>query len=236
VKVARQADVEQGASLTMLATWGNALANIGDFASAGAALDEALIKARVAGSPVRLFNTITQAVMATTEAGDVAHATQLLGEAERSYRPGSPPLLEAYLEICGSRVALATGNAQRAVDRSKRALELLVAASPTQQTILPTQTFLARSLNASGRFAEAVEYAERSLTQSRKRLGAFHHSSAVGSALLEQATAYRGLRRLDEARTAVSEALEHVNDTLGPQSPTAMRAQRLQATLATDSH
>jgi tetratricopeptide (TPR) repeat protein len=45
VNVARQTDSENGASLTMLAAWGNALTAIGDFARAKVALDESLVKA-----------------------------------------------------------------------------------------------------------------------------------------------------------------------------------------------
>jgi hypothetical protein len=98
--------------------------------------------------------------------------------------------------------------------------------------LLPTQTFLARSLNAAGQFGDARVYAERSLAQARERLGGFRYSSTVGSALLEQATALRGLGRIDAARDAVNQALEHLNQSLGPRSRTTERAEQLRIALA----
>ena len=235
VDIARRADSQQGASLTMLATWASALTATGDFGGATAAVDEALVKARAAGSATRLFNTLGQAVVAATEGGEVSRAAQLLTEAERALGSGSPPLLSAVVEICASRIALASSNPQQAVNRARRALELLAAASSSPSSLLPTQTFLARSLNASGRFNEALEFAEKSLAQSREGLGGFRYSSTVGSALLEQATAHRGLGHIEAARAAVTQAIEHLNDTLGSRSITTLRAERLHSSLTNDN-
>jgi tetratricopeptide (TPR) repeat protein len=235
VSVARQADSENGASLTMLAAWGNALTTIGDFARARVALDESLVKARAAGSLVRLLNTLQQSVVLATEAGDVDRASRFTAEAEGALTDSSPPLLKATVEILRGRVALASGHPQEAIDRTKRGLDLLIAANPTQQSVLPTQTFLARSLNASGRFSEALDSAGRSVDVARGRLGGFRYSSTVGSALLEQAAAHHGLGHTDQARAAVREALEHLNDTLGPQSMTTIRAKMLLASLTVPS-
>jgi len=236
VNVARQADSENGASLTMLAAWGNALTAIGDFARAKVALDESLVKARAAGSAPRLLNTLFQALVMASEAGDVESGSRFLAEGERALTDSSPALLKAYVEIGKGRLALASGHPQEAVDRTKKGLDLLTAANPAQSSLVPTQTFLARSLNASGRFSEALEYAGRSVAVSRERLGGFRYSSTVGSALLEQATADRGLGHHDQARAAATEALEHLIDTLGPQSITTVRAQMLLASLAAPNH
>ena len=234
VDVARMADSENGASLTMLATWASALTATGDYARATTAVDEALVKARKAGSAIRLFNTLGQAIIAATEAGDVDRAAELLDEAGRALTQGSPPVLKGWFEICASRVALARGDPQRAVEAARRALEMLAAASPNQASLLPTQTFLARSLNAGERFKEALNHAERSEAVARERLGGFHYSSTLGTALLEQAVAHRGLGQIDTARHEVSQALEHLTHTLGSRSRTTQRAQQLQESLLTN--
>jgi tetratricopeptide (TPR) repeat protein len=183
-----------------------------------------------------LLNTLFQALVMATEAGDVESGSRFLAEGERALTDSSPALLKAYVEIGKGRLALASGHPQEAVDRTKKGLDLLTAANPAQSSLVPTQTFLARSLNASGRFSEALEYAGRSVAVSRERLGGFRYSSTVGSALLEQATADRGLGHHDQARAAATEALEHLIDTLGPQSITTMRAQMLLASLAVPNH
>jgi serine/threonine-protein kinase len=234
VETARLADSENGASLTMLATWASGLAAIGDFVRSTAALDEALVKARAAGSATRLFNTLGQAVIAATEAGDLARAASLLDEATRTLPTDPPPLSKAFVEICAGRVALASGEPQRAIEMTRRALASLASASPNQPSLLPTQTFLARTLNAGERFVEARDHASRSLALARERLGGFRYSSTVGSALLEQAAAHRGLGDLGVARRDAAEALEHLRPTLGPRSRTTVRAEQLLSALTHD--
>jgi serine/threonine-protein kinase len=234
VAIARTADSENGASLTMLATWASALAATGDYVRATTALDEALLKARKAGSDTRLINTLGQAIIAATEAGNVNRASELFAETARVLTDASPAQLKGWFEICVSRVALSRGDPRQAVEASRRALALLAAASPNQASLLSTQTFLARSLNASGEFDEARRVAERSLAQARERLGGFRYSSTVGSALLEQAAALRGLGQFDAARAAVGQSLDHLNPTLGGRSATTERAERLRSALAND--
>ena len=231
VRTARLVDSENGASLTMLGTWGVALTATGDFASAGSALDEALVKSRAAGSSSRLLYALGQAVAAATEAGDVPRAARYTAEAERALAADAPPLHRGIVEICAGRLALASGNPRHAVVMMRRALASLASASPTQASLLPTQTLLARSLNASGQFGEALDYAERSLSVTRERLGGFRYSSTVGSALLEQAAAHRGLGQRDAALAEVSAALEHLHHTLGSKSRTTERAEQLRLEL-----
>jgi eukaryotic-like serine/threonine-protein kinase len=231
VRIARLADSENGASLTMLTTWASALSATGNFTSASAALDEALIKSRAAGSASRLLNTLGQAVVAATEAGDVARGARLFAEAGRALAPDAPPLLKGIVAICAARVALASGDAEQAVAITRRALASLAAASPNQASLLPTQTFLARSLNANGQFGDALGAAERSLEVARARLGGFQYSSTVGSALLEKAVAHRGLGQVDAARRDAIEASEHLRHTLGSASRATERAETLRSSL-----
>lgn len=135
------------------------------------------------------------------------------------------------MELLSGRVALAEGDGPRAADWTARALASLVAANPSNSSVLPTRTFLARCLNASGRFDEALTHAEECAAQARERIGDLPHSSAVGAALVEVAVAHRGLGDAEAARAAATEALVHLVPTLGTRSRTTLRAERLRASL-----
>jgi tetratricopeptide (TPR) repeat protein len=231
VEMARRADSENGASLTMLGTWANALAATGGFDDAEAAIDESLVKARAAGSVPRLFTTLVQAIILATESGDLPRAERLLAEARQTPRPDLGAVTRGNLELSEGRVALARGEEAGAVAWTRRALDSFASLGPNQTSLLSTQTFLARCLNGAGQFAEALTYAERSLVMATERLGDMKHSSTVGAAQLEVATARYGLGDVDVARTAVAQAIEHLLATVGPNGPHTLRAERLRASL-----
>jgi len=231
VEMARRADAENGASLTMLATWASALSATGAFSEAGRAIDESLTKARAAGSVPRLFNTLGQAIVAATESGDLVRANGFLAEARQALPLDASAVTRGTLELVEGRVALARGDAARAADWTRSALDSFSASSPTQASLVPTQTFLARCLNAAGRFSEALSFAERSRATAAARLGDLPHSSVVGTALLEVAAARSGLGDVDGARSAVAEALAHLVPTVSPVAPSTLRAEQLRTTL-----
>ena len=83
VRVARSADSEHGASLSMLNTYAVALFVTGRHAEATEVYDEALQKARAAGSRPRLISVLASAIGAACADGDVDRAVRLLGEATR---------------------------------------------------------------------------------------------------------------------------------------------------------
>ncbi|MDH4066820.1 MAG: hypothetical protein OEW19_20660, partial [Acidobacteriota bacterium] len=227
VAVARRADTDNGASLTMLSTWAAALSATGDFATATIAIDESLEKARVAGSVPRLVNSLAQAIVSATEAGDLPRATRLLAEARRAVPADAATLSRAILQLSEGRVALAQHRPEAAAEWTRQALGSLASANANQVSLLPTETFLARCLNTGGQFAEALAIAERSRATATERLGDQRYSSAVGAALLEVATARRGLGDVDAARVAARQAVEHLRPTVGPVSPASRRAERL---------
>jgi eukaryotic-like serine/threonine-protein kinase len=231
VAIARKADTENGASLTMLNMWAAALSATGEFAAATEALDESLVKARLAGAAPRLFTALAQAIVAATESGDRLRAARLLDEARRSMASNATPPTRALLEVSEARVALANGEAAAAVGWARKAVATFAASNQNAASQLPTQTFLARCLNAAGDFTDALTQAERSFAIAEGRLGDFPHSSTVGSALLEVATARAGLGDITAARRAVSDAIAHLLPTVGSAGPTMRRAERLQASL-----
>jgi hypothetical protein len=139
-------------------------------------------------------------------------------------------VLAGRLDAAAARLALAGGDAAGAVTYAQRALATLTGA-PAGTSVLPTQTFLARSLNSAGRFQEALAAAERSLALAESRGTRVRHAAPVGTALLEIATAKHGLGDGPGARAALDRALDHLRASTGTASPATMRAEELRRQL-----
>ena len=133
------------------------------------------------------------------ESGDLGGADRLLLEVRSSRSLPS----RGRAELSEARVALAKGDASGALAWSRRAVGSFESISPTQESLLQTQNLLARCLNAAGRFDEALAVSTRSLATATARLGGMKHSSLIGTALLEMATARYQLGEVAAARTAV---------------------------------
>jgi serine/threonine protein kinase len=227
VRIARAVDTEHGASLTMLSTMGNALTAVGNYPAAGRALDEAIAKARQAGSPRRLVFALYYAIQSACEAGDPERAERLLADAQRVLKAdrSATAYAKGLIEVSEARVALASGDRQRAVVMAERALQTFRSLNPASGG--RTQTFLARTLNLVGRFPEALGFADASVTTASGRVGNLPHSSWLGESLIEVATARAGLGDLPAARTALASALEHLYATVGHDSDAVHRAETL---------
>jgi tetratricopeptide (TPR) repeat protein len=235
VETARRLDGERGASLTMLTTYGVALSSTGDHAGAAAAFVEALEKAREAGSPRRLVTTLASAILDRAEVGDTAAAATLLAEGLRTLAADPSPFARGLMEASAARVALARGAIDAAVERAQASVATLDTATPTKASLLPTQTFLARALNAAGRYAEALVHAERSVATARDRLGDQTQSSQLGLALVEVSAARAGLGQPGEAARLAVEAEAQLMATVGPAGPGTRRAGALRARLGAPS-
>lgn len=233
VETARRLDGERGASLTMLTTYGVALSSTGDHAAAAAAFAEALDKARAAGSARRLVTTLASAILDRADVGDVARADALLAEGMCTLTADPSAFARGLMEASAARVALARGDVATAVERARASVATLDTATPTKASLLPAQTFLARALNAAGRFDEALTYAGRSVAMARERLGDQTHSSQLGLALVEATAARAGLGQTDEAARLAVDAAAQLTATVGPAGPGARRAEALRARLGT---
>jgi hypothetical protein len=139
------------------------------------------------------------------------------------------------MEASAARVALARGDIDAAVERAQASVATLDTATPTKASLLPTQTFLARALNAAGRYAEALVHAERSVATARDRLGDQTQSSQLGLALVEVSAARAGLGQPGEAARLAVEAEAQLMATVGPAGPGTRRAGALRARLGAPS-
>jgi serine/threonine protein kinase len=235
VRAARATDSENGASLSMLMTYGVALSATGDHAAAAAVLDEALAKARAVNARTRLIATLANAVNAACTAGDVERARRLLAEAEALAVAEASAHSQGLVQIAAARVALATGDRARAIDWSRRAVATLTTATRTRTSLLPAETVLARALNADGQHAEALRVAEHCAAEADRLRGTRAHTSQVGQALLEVAAARRGLGETRAAGEALARAFEHLQGSVGANAEPTVRALRLRQELAAAS-
>jgi eukaryotic-like serine/threonine-protein kinase len=231
VDVARAADTEHGASLTMLATYANALAAVGRHDAAAPILDESLVKARRAGSTDRLVRILVMAMMSSAEAGDLTRAQALAREA-RSLR-GLSAYSTGMLQMAEARLAEAAGHQDDAVQSATRGVATLSTATASAFSLLQARVMLAEILNKAGRFADALVPAGLAATAAREHQGNASRSWHVGGALLEEALAKRGLGDREVARELAMEALAHLQATVGPTATTTRRAEALVAELAT---
>jgi hypothetical protein len=145
--------------------------------------------------------------------------------------PSPTEYSKAVVEVSAARVALANGDAARAVALAEHAVQMFTTATPTRGGLVQAQIFYARALNGSGRFHDAAAAADEGVRLARARLGDLTHSSFTGQALLEVATAKQGLGDIKGARAAVAAAIEHLNAAIGERSGDLHRAEALQRSL-----
>jgi tetratricopeptide (TPR) repeat protein/predicted Ser/Thr protein kinase len=233
VRLARSLDSEHGASLTLLTNYAGDLAPAGHVAEANEVFDEALDKARAAGSPARRIATLSLAIGAAVEAEDAPRAARLLAESHATLQAfaAASQYHKGVVVMDDAEVALVRGEGSKAVTLARQALANLETATPNQAGAAAAEQTLAHALNTIGRFDEALPIAERRASTARNLLGGYRFSYRLGKALLEVALAHAGLGNRAAARDAVASAIEHISATAGPQSKALRRALTLRQEL-----
>ncbi len=230
VRVARATDAENGASLTMLSTYGLSLLLAGRYPEADTVLQQALAKARTAGSVPRLIVVLGNATEAAFEAGDLRRSRDLLAEARGLLKANStaPLVLHGLVDLSAARVALAGG-------ANETSLELCRSAVATLQKARAGafwEAFLSRVLNANGRFSEALSVAQHGVDGVTAKAREFPYNHRLAFVYLELAIAQKGLGDVDAARKSVDLSLAHATATLGALSKTTQRAEALRRQLS----
>ena len=233
VRVAEAADSENGATLSLLSSYGNALAAIGEYADAERVLDRSIVQARGAGSPRRLVMILGYGITAAADAGDAKRAAALLTEAQTvlAADASATPYSLGLVEVAAARVAQVKGENALAAELAARGSTTLRTATPNQASLPSAQLVLARALNEVGRHREALAAAEESEAAVRARVGSAGYSYLIGHARLEAAAALAGLGETDAARTALAAAISHLEATTGPKAHAAVRAEALRRQL-----
>jgi serine/threonine-protein kinase len=231
VDVARAADSEHGASLSMLSTYANALAALDRHDLAAPILDEALVKARQAGSSERLVRTLVMAIMSSAESGDLTRAEALAREARLVH--GLSPYSTGILQMAEARLADAAGHQDGAVQSATDGVATLSSATASAFSLLQAQITLAEILNKAGRFADALVPAGEAAAAARTHQDEGSRSWLLGRALLEEAVAKRGLDDRKTARELAVAAVDQLRATGGPKASATQRAEALATELST---
>ena len=224
VRIARSQDTDNGASLSQLTTYGGALLIVGRARESVPLFDEAVAKARRAGSPRRLSFTLGSAATAYRDTGDPDTARRLLLEAEAVLKSdtGAGPQHYAVLDRHLSRQALAAGDVKAAAELAARAVAAVVGAS--SRSMVGYTLALAETQNAAGRFDEARVTAQRSLEMSQGLLGGMTHSYNLGRSHLDLGIALAGQGHIEDAQAELRQALAHLEASVGREAPSTRRA------------
>ena len=138
--------------------------------------------------------------------------------------PSGPPAL-AVLQLSG-RIALLRGKLAEA----KRTFGEVVAAHMRQgranPTVVMTRLYLADIALQSGQPDEAATLSQQALEEAQVLQGGIRHSNRTGMSYLWLAEARLAQGQTDSARHSLTSALEHLQETLGPNHPATQRATR----------
>jgi tetratricopeptide (TPR) repeat protein len=228
VRIARERDTDRGASYTLLGNLGAALCMVGRCAEAVPLREESLAKARASGSSRGVINGLHGLATAYRALGRFDEAARALHEAEDTMKTlpaDSIPITAAGLDVDAALLALARGDASRAVGLAERALSHQF----PQQVVsnyysLMGNLALAEAQNANRDFPAARAAAERALELAVQRLDEMKQSCHTGQAHLELATALAGLGDTTAAREELAKALDDLRASLGPDAPYTRRA------------
>ena len=211
-----------------------ALELMGRYGAALALYDQAVADAAKANRlDSRLFGLLGAASV-HCELGDVGRADQSLADARAAMKgrvpAGSPPVLAA--DAIEGRIALARGQ----LDDARRIFSATLAghAANKQPSGGVVMLHLYRSDVAlvQRRTEDALRDAQEALDLARKLQGGIAFSNRTGMSWLALSEALAQQGRADEARAALSTALEHLKNTLGDDHPTTRRALMLQSRIA----
>jgi eukaryotic-like serine/threonine-protein kinase len=163
--------------------------------------------------------------------GDVSRGTAMLDEVESHFRQMFPPTHPAFVAVAMDRMRVpeARGDFAGALALADRAVALIEATpgfGSSLGLVLRRRAEVALKLE---RFAAARADAERAVSLARERAGAGRVSGAVGLAYLALGRANLGEGRAEEARTALSSAIEHLAPTVGADHAECVRARELLA-------
>jgi serine/threonine-protein kinase len=222
LRIARERD--SGASSQQLRNVGAALCMVGRCAEALPVLEESLAKARASGSARRVIDSLEHLAMAYRVLGRFDEAARALKEAGDALKAQpADHIAAAGLDVQAALLALARGDAPRAIALAERAL------ARQAQQVMPYNALvgwlaLAEARNANRDFPAARAAAQRALDLAVGRLDEMKQSCHTGQAHLELGTALAGLGITAAARAELTKALDDLRASLGPDAPYTRRA------------
>jgi tetratricopeptide (TPR) repeat protein len=213
-------------------SWANLarpLYDLGHYAEAVTLAERAMRMARERGDSVVADQAQLMTARASILAGQFARAQALLDDVDARFRAMFPPTHAAFNALAMDRVRLALERgdvpaATRLADDTVRLME----SDPTHRPSLPLALRHRAMVHLrAGRFAEALGDGERLLPIVRANVPEGARSSSLGIAYLTLGEALAGLGRNAEAKTALTEALRHLDEAAGPTHPGTVQARTL---------
>ncbi len=217
-------------------SWSNlarAVYDLGRYDDAVALAERAMRQARARGDTVVANQAQLMAARANAAAGHHARAAALLDDVEARFRALFPPTHTAFTAVATDRVraALERGDLERATMLADRAMDFM-RSDPRLAPSLPLALRLRAAVHLrTGRYAAALADLEQVLALARATVPDDVLSADLGAAYLALGEALAGLGRRDEARTALDDALRHLEDAGGPTHPGTVKARALRARL-----
>jgi serine/threonine-protein kinase len=213
---------EASVSPMLLTNMAWTLLDLGRVADGIAAAERAAVAAGSAGAGAAIFRNQLLRARLHADAGDFGRSAAVLDEFERQAPALVPAGHNAFavLEELRGRIAAATGEVEQARVRFDRALALL---DPLRPDLRPYRwrTVSERATLAlrEGRTREAVADAERAMALAREIAAGTTPAYTLGRAHLLLGQALDADGRTDEARTALTQAVHHLEGSVGTAHP-----------------
>jgi tetratricopeptide (TPR) repeat protein len=201
---------------------------LGRSADAARTAELAYARARATGDEIVVSQSLLMRAQAYRNLGDYVRAEQVVNEAEPRYlRPGQDPIGAASIAYERAMLAQARGETDAALTTMNKAVAIAEKRGTDRMALA---TFLLRRAELGfelGRFDAAIADARRAAGLFVEVSGRAAPSSYVGRCNLVEGRALTASGRLEEARVALSSALEQLRPTLGPDHPQTRLTERL---------
>lgn len=203
----------------------------GRAAEALALADRAAAEAARLGNNVVVVQSMLFRATAYREIGDLLRAGALLAEFERVQQERLPPQHIAFAALASEQALLAEARGDLATAATAADRAVAIAEGGSQGRELLARGLLRRATLAltRGRVDDALIDAERGLALEVARAEPGAHSSILGRAYLTWGQTLLAAGRAAEARAALTEALAHLESSLGVEHRDTLAAHELRA-------
>jgi eukaryotic-like serine/threonine-protein kinase len=233
IDISRDNSTEAAVSPMVLNNYARVLRELDRLPQAGDYAERAYNKAVATGDELVISQSLLERSRIYLARHDLSQSESMLSEVEPRLRKTLPPGHYAFASISCGRGLIALDNhdlpaALRLMDEAVAIIQAAVKAGNGGGYLLPSMYTNRSAIDlALGRTRDAEADAAQALAAVHADDNSSDVSSKVGRAYLAQARALAAQGKSAEARTAASQALRHLQGSLGPAHPDAQSAQQL---------